>query len=452
LPPSTRPPPWEEIKLALVTPAVLGGARPREVDPHHPLRVPSVRGCLRHWFRFGVAAQLHVGGEDAAAGGGPTRLSDAAVRLLRLLEGELFGEVFGAGDQPTRASRLVIRPVSDPLEVRALNAPAQGSGLGYLGYGLFQRDQQTTALMPGQFTLKLRVDRAPLEDEAAYQRLRGAVAATIALWATCGGLGSRTRRGWGSLELLSLGALPWDGQSKNIPTPPLGKAALSPKERLGWMMDTLDLAGLLLRRYVDNHPAVRVSENAQALDEARKTDKAAPRRPHTQLRTLTGVSSVRLVAGGGSSARDALEGAGQRFMSFRSTLARSRVGGAPHDDYFEVKGSLVPPAKAPRFVKRAAFGLPLPFYFRSLNGAKVVINLADSKHGDRMASPLLFRPVQVGPSRWRVALIYLCEGTIPRAPRHLTAGFALRAGRQRDTIPEPDDQLILDFLDMAVRE
>jgi hypothetical protein len=436
---------------------VIGGARPREVDVHQPLRVPSIRGCLRHWFRFGVAAQLHVGDEDAGTPtGGPRSralpLSDEAMRVLRKLEGELFGHVFDDGGEKPRASRLVIRPIADPPTVGAVSQPAQGSGLGYLGFGLFSRDLATTAVMPGPFTLRLRIERLRGEDDAAYERLCGAVAATVALWATLGGVGARTRRGWGSLELRGLGTLPWAGASKNIAAPPLGTPAQSRKQRLGWMMDTLDLASLLLRRYVDGHPAYQGSRTAAALAEARAADKEAPRRPHTQLRTLAGVDSVRFIAGDWPTASAALEAAGRRFMGYRSTLVRSQGGGTPHADYFEVKDSLNPPYPTPRFVGRAAFGLPLPFFFRSLGNAKAVVNLAETKLGDRMGSPLLFRPVQVGERQWRVALIYLMEAVAPGAPRHLTGGHPLRVGRSRDTTPAPDDLLIREFLDLAVRE
>lgn len=44
------------LGVEILTPAFLGGARPREVDEHTPLRPPSLRGQWRHWFRLGMAA------------------------------------------------------------------------------------------------------------------------------------------------------------------------------------------------------------------------------------------------------------------------------------------------------------------------------------------------------------------------------------------------------------
>jgi len=49
-----------EPTLQLVTPAVIGGAKAKEVDRWGPFRVPSLRGQIRWWFRAGLAGVLRV--------------------------------------------------------------------------------------------------------------------------------------------------------------------------------------------------------------------------------------------------------------------------------------------------------------------------------------------------------------------------------------------------------
>jgi CRISPR-associated protein Cmr1 len=457
---------WAEVHLRVATPAFVGGATSRAVDPYQPLRPASVRGALRAWFRFGVAAQLHVGAEDAGAPGHRDRrsLSEAAMDVLRELELDVFGGVFGAHDGDNRgaqASRLVVPPISPLPPTKEVPKPPQGSGLRYLGYGIFDQEWLPEAVMPAgaadpALCLRLGVHRQPGDDDAAHERLLGALAATVYLWTTLGGLGSRVRRGWGTLKLCDLKGLPWPTELKGVAPPPIGGTPRGAAEALDRMMQGFDTATVLFRRYVDAHPAYRGSGErprpsapAEALAQDRLADKRAPRRPHTLLRTLAGVEAVRLVPGDHPSASAAMERAGSVFQNFRSTLRRNDRSVAPLGDYFAVKAA-IQGGEAPPAVGRAAFGLPLPFYFRSLNGAKATVSLPRvlGVASDRMPSALVFRPVEVGPGRWTVALIYLAERVAPGAARHLSAGQPLQVKVHRGptlSTPGPDDRLIHEF-------
>ena len=177
----------------VVTPLFCAGAVPGRAE----LRLPSFKGALRFWWR--ALAWQRCGGD----------LED-----IRRQEDALFGSAGGG------QSRLLMRlaPTSHPREtigngkvltVSARNGSVVGEGARYLGYGVMEafrsrtrgtKDGQLTRAClraPFEFTVQLRGRDL---NEAQLSSLRRAL---IAL-GTLGGMGARSRKGYGSLVLRSL--------------------------------------------------------------------------------------------------------------------------------------------------------------------------------------------------------------------------------------------------------
>lgn len=169
-----------EIPLRIVTPLLGGAAETREIDAIDVVRVPSVRGHLRFWWRA-----LHTGGLSG--------------KELYALERRLWG---GAGDEAGGRSTVEIRiTVQSMGEVDISNV---------MPYG---RDETrgAYALWPARATT-----RGPNPQPVAHRRLPGTrfslhvtcqasdetqVRNAIRAWILFGGYGGRTRRGAGSLTV-----------------------------------------------------------------------------------------------------------------------------------------------------------------------------------------------------------------------------------------------------------
>lgn len=153
-------------ELTFITPAFLAGANQNIPE----IRVPSIRGALRWWFR------VLAGGRD-----------------VRKEEDELFGTVHGT----VRASAISVR-VEDANIVnnqQALSLPNE-TPMGYIGYfarakGRTKRECYIDA--KSTFTLKIREMRPVPAD--LWTQLEDAVQAFV--WV--GALGLRATRGFGRL-------------------------------------------------------------------------------------------------------------------------------------------------------------------------------------------------------------------------------------------------------------
>lgn len=173
------------VDLEAVTPLFLGGANQDEPEA----RAASFRGALRFWWRA-LAAE-----PDLAK--------------LRAREAAVFGDTSRAS-----AVRVDVEPVKQaPVDWQAATRLPSGRlpeqeqiGLNYLGFALAQRRSTRHGLPVGSnVRLTLRLRRGADEDA-----LRQAVAA-LWLLVNLGGIGTRARRGFGSLAVTStaqLGGLP----------------------------------------------------------------------------------------------------------------------------------------------------------------------------------------------------------------------------------------------------
>ncbi len=232
------------LDLEAITPIVGGGPETREPDPVDPVRIPSIRGALRDWWRV-------VGDEtDPEALFQSEALLWGGVGLKKADPERAAGsreQDARKHDARTSRARLWIDQVVDPgKDLPAGYHRRRGTRLQTLpdwrlgsrddvGYGLFplQRDQEernkartaagdlpTPRVREGlRFRLRLDVvalgedlgprKNANLEDEVdrpdflSWWRDRGLrrLMATLWAWIHFGGLGARTTRGFGQLRL-----------------------------------------------------------------------------------------------------------------------------------------------------------------------------------------------------------------------------------------------------------
>lgn len=175
----------------VTTPMFLGGA-----EQQAELRLPSFKGMLRFWWR-------------AMAW---DRIRDAS--QLRDEEASLFGssdERFGQSMVLMRLDRnTAVPPALSPPEQLKGETQVVGSGARYLGYGVMEafaskprntKEGQLTrscSLAPFSFTVNLMLKRSLKPEE------RQEIEATLKMLGLVGGLGSKSRKGYGSLTLLSL--------------------------------------------------------------------------------------------------------------------------------------------------------------------------------------------------------------------------------------------------------
>lgn len=191
----------ERLSLRTITPVLGGGAQPRRVErvgaraprvaqagprdqaqgrDEHMVRVPGIRGQLRFWWR---ALHVHECGT----------LSELARR-----EAELWGAMGRDGEQPRRSLvDIWVEGVKGTLDVNVVKPgmpgfyalwPARAQSKGERDV-----DDEGERLAPGlEFRLCVRAPRDRMED----------VQRTLRAWLIFGGIGSRTRRGLGSLTVI----------------------------------------------------------------------------------------------------------------------------------------------------------------------------------------------------------------------------------------------------------
>jgi len=150
-----------KVTLETVTPLFLGGADNRQPE----IRPPSVRGQLRYWLR---AALGTIVGDDLTA--------------LKQAESEVFGSTDGTGAVGVRVWWLESKAPA-PMEVNTLPHPSAEHPANMTGFPAGSK-----------FQLQL-VQRNDSNTWLA------AISATL-LMVSIGGLGRRSRRGWGTLRIV----------------------------------------------------------------------------------------------------------------------------------------------------------------------------------------------------------------------------------------------------------
>lgn len=155
----------------LLTPLFAGGVQTGQVDPFMPIRVPGIRGQLRFWWRI-ACADPHA---------------PSAETFCR--ERDLWG---GIGNSEPSASQIRIRVLAKPVNPSELiSADATLGGVEKYAYGPGIIDGATALRAGYGFQLELSCPDAIADD----------VQTALRWWASFGGIGARTRRGLGAVQV-----------------------------------------------------------------------------------------------------------------------------------------------------------------------------------------------------------------------------------------------------------
>lgn len=172
-----------KVRLRIVTPLFMGGANQEAAE----WRPPSIKGLLRYWYRACHYAEKGQSPGEARIFGGTDEGEGQGLFLLHSVRPPA-GQVPG-----TDVEKLFGRP---------------GQPLSYLGYGIVQRNK--SARGQGSVERNVTARGALLGDAELVFRFRPAstdadIEAVLgSLWLLChvGGMGSRSRRGLGSVTWL----------------------------------------------------------------------------------------------------------------------------------------------------------------------------------------------------------------------------------------------------------
>jgi CRISPR-associated protein Cmr1 len=401
-------------RYELITPLFGGGVTPGKQDPVTPVRGTIIRGQLRFWWRATRAGHYtsieELRRAESLLWGAASTATDARPSLVQIAVTDADpGREFIVTDNrghPATDNR------GDPIAVGHFRSP--------FSYVAFPLQQLRGTVQDGiAFTLTITVPTAWPEgkvrsdgDAATATQARPLpsfagtpaeeIAAALWAWETFGGIGGRTRRGFGALRCLTI-----DGKAAGSPTS---------NDVQNW------LAEQLTRHIVDGAGP----EQLPSL--------------HRDMRWY------RVVAGNQDSASswkdpiDAWKYLFSRLKDFRQPRppgsndprrpGRSRwpEPEAIRNMTGERERNHQPMPTSGKF-PRAAFGLPIIFQFKD-HGDPQQTSLQGQSEFDRLASPLILRPLQTSDGRaFGLAMVL-------DAPRIPPGGLALYRGKTMIGTPD----------------
>jgi len=358
------------VTLETVTPLFLGGSEPRGKPE---LRAPSFRGVMRFWLRALLGGVL---GNDPE---------------------EIFkheSAIFGSTDH---SSPVVVRVPDQGFDyVGCSELTTNKPGLGYLFFSARLTRPERKAIPAGKtFELSCGL-RAGAQDEKALK----AAFASLWLLTHLGGIGSRSRRGGGNLQVSSV-----EGDVPSS-TPSLQVAASCPKSLQSELVQGLRQ----LRQWAVD--AFNGSPQPK-FDGQPNFDVLHP-----------DFCKIWVVDKAFKSWDEALDKFGSAMQHFRRRY---------EPDYSNVK-AVVQGRGTLRPVMRSAFGLPIGFYYRSLDTRAT---LEGTEH-DRRASPLIVRVVKLADGKCALVLLRFIAILLPEGE-----GLKLRQrGGTLQRAQKPDDREI----------
>jgi len=400
----------------IVTPMFLSGADQTKAE----LRAASIKGALRFWWR---ALQW---GEFAA--------KQDPIGELQKAEAELFGSANGGQSkvliriaqgthrQPIPKDKVLKQKGDGWLEPKRDQSGIVGEGARYLGYGVMvaffrqKKDRQTNRPIPGTESFAGQLTRpcypSPIEDfvveflcrnDSAAEQIQNAIIA-LGLF---GGLGSKSRKGYGSLTLTSL-----------------------------------------TRKSDDSESPIPLPEHKSFINQIRRRE---------GLSEWTAFSSrsqfVLLEGNAGESPLELLNRIGRDQVFYRRWGLNGKVFGtsseAPRfkDDHDLMADVVNSNATASNHPARIGFGLPQNYFFST---TKSKGGVEPSEH-DRRASPLFIHIHQSSPKTTPTAILTFLPAKFLPAGETISVGKD--RGRKTEIACKPEDDLyepIVDWMNSLV--
>ncbi len=179
-----------EATFRVVTPLFMSGADQTKAE----LRLPSIKGALRFWWRALAWGRLN-----------------GNLAEIREEENTLFGDS-DLGQSGVLMKLELIPPYPKQIDIGTVlkdNRDVVGEGARYLGYGVMEAfpsrikntlaGQLTRACLDAPFTFKIVMLLKAIKSEYRDELIR-----SIKVLGVFGAIGSKARKGYGSLSLLSL--------------------------------------------------------------------------------------------------------------------------------------------------------------------------------------------------------------------------------------------------------
>lgn len=324
---------WQTYQCTLVTPMYGGGVEAGKVDTTMPIRASSIRGQLRFWWR------IACGSKDP--------------KELFKQETAIWG---GIGDDGAKASQVEIRVQTDPpinlilSEKIVAKNDKEGRGINYvLGAG-----DHAECLDSGfKFKISIYYHLRPNSRNAlSLESLKENVMQALRWWVTFGGIGAKTRRGFGAVEIDDVEHIPathFDNEKTNKGCRLAFANTISSQDPIyAWKIATL--------RLQEFRQGINIGRNKGQNKQFGRSRWPEP----DQLRRLTGDWKLN------------------------------------HD----------PEHPAGNVFPRAAFGMPIIFDFNDRSNKEPNTMTLLPKGKQRMASPLIIRPYKDG-EKWRAAALLL---------------------------------------------
>lgn len=204
-PPETRLAPTERKTLAgedrkyqFLTYVFGGGVKVKDHEKYRdtvtPVRAASVRGQLRFWWRACNPSRCNT------------------IEELRQRE----GEVWGTTSQASKVEIAVLSQPTPPRDIRVFEYNENGRlvscrGMKEIAYGAFPLQPSRDAQTATRATAGVLFDYGSSSFSLRFmypEELRAEVEAALWAWETFGGLGGRTRRGFGAISRADLKEYP----------------------------------------------------------------------------------------------------------------------------------------------------------------------------------------------------------------------------------------------------
>ncbi len=385
-------------EIELTTPLFSSGAR---TDGPAELRPPSIRGAMRFWFRAMMGSVIHE------------------LNQLQKQEARVFGSTSGRSPLTVRVQPVTINEgrQGNPL------APANFNMLTYLaGQGLLRYDNQTRSfLLSRNCFLPGSRFRVTLLWWGSGQD--AVVQGCFRLLELFGGLGARTRRGFGGFRVVKID----DEEVAEQATPPAFKPEI----------ETIRKA---FATFAGNPPG-------PSLEAMPEFSCFAP--GGYALKVVPGDSDCDwwdVLDWCGDALRQARTGGRQTTPDYRNVV-RKFINTSRHGPFLGGE-----PGKT---LRNPVFGLPLMISSRHSfrgRGARLVWRRTDEQSNhDRRASPLFIRPVQYRKNRWAVVFLLFKARLLPASAQAILCptgrnwGGAQKPGPMPVTLP-PDYTALEQFL------
>lgn len=380
----------------VITPIFGGGVVPGEIDPLTQVRGSEIRGHLRFWWR-------------ATRGGNPAFEGD--LKKMKLAEDAIWGKASskeeesdleqGDGDTksaPIRSVQIDVtvnnrgegrRPFIIQKSSNGKNVPRPAGVPGYVVFPLLPTNddlrQKTKEQIEKEMKCVQRNVRFMLKI-TYHQEYHDDIQAALWAWENFGGIGARTRRGFGALRLLKINGEqiaqgPVSNQPEDI------KAWLNKQAKLFvvvgvWPKGVPHLEQTLSCEFSQSGRDVLFCWDSLAKSYA--SFRQSRTEGNTGRSNWPEAEAIRMETG-------------RRAQAFDKRTGRMRNKYHP----------LGHPEKFPR----AAFGLPIIFHFKD-NGDPPDTTLQGKEPGnERLASPLILRPLVFG-NGITVGLAALLKGSV----------------------------------------